>query len=66
MTDKLMPKNADIFNCKKCHFKCSKKSNFSKHLLTSKHINTDKPLTNTDAKNFKNRQASALLEQRTS
>jgi hypothetical protein len=34
-----MPKNADIFNCEKCDFKCSKQSNWSTHLLTRKHQN---------------------------
>lgn len=32
-----MPKNAIIFSCEKCHFKCSKQSNFNSHLLTRKH-----------------------------
>jgi len=45
MTDKIMPKNADVFFCKKCDFKCSKTSNFNKHKLTLKHQNTDKILT---------------------
>jgi hypothetical protein len=34
---KKMPKNADIFSCSKCDFKCSKYSNYEKHLLTAKH-----------------------------
>jgi len=33
-----MPKNAKKFYCEICEFKCSKLSNFNKHLLTSKHI----------------------------
>jgi len=32
-----MPKNAEIFFCKKCNFICSKKSNYVSHLLTAKH-----------------------------
>ena len=32
-----MPKNAEIFHCNKCNFKCSKKSNYDQHLLTRKH-----------------------------
>jgi|UniRef100_A0A6C0IK79 hypothetical protein len=32
-----MPKNADVFGCEICNFKCSKKSNYNKHLLTAKH-----------------------------
>ena len=30
-------KNAEKFYCEKCNFKCSKKSNWDKHLLTAKH-----------------------------
>ncbi len=32
-----MPKNAAIYECKKCDFSCSKESNWNKHLLTRKH-----------------------------
>jgi hypothetical protein len=39
MEIKKMPKNANIFHCEKCNFKCSKKSNYEAHLLTAKHIN---------------------------
>jgi hypothetical protein len=35
-----MPKNAIIFSCEKCHFVCSKKSNFDKHNVTRKHLAT--------------------------
>ncbi len=38
MDTKIMPKNAKIFNCECCDFKCSKQSNFATHLLTVKHI----------------------------
>ena len=47
---KKMPKNAEIYVCEKCNFKCSKKSNFDKHLLTRKH----KILTNPNEKMPKN------------
>ena len=40
-----MPENAGKYNCIKCHFRCSKKSNYDKHILTRKH----KSLTDTDA-----------------
>jgi len=33
----LMPKNAEKFECQKCYFKCSKLSNYNKHLSTLKH-----------------------------
>src|SRR6056300_1696879 len=32
-----MPENAKLYECEKCNFKCSKKSNWDKHLLTRKH-----------------------------
>ena len=38
MIQNKMPKNADHYSCIKCNFKCSKKSNYEKHLLTTKHI----------------------------
>ena len=52
--DKKMPKNAEIFYCNICDFKCSKKSNYTKHTLTSKHIKNDKMMTNYDNKMPKN------------
>ena len=55
MTYKKAPKNAENFLCETCNFKCSKKSDYNRHLLTAKH----KILTNTDAKNKK----SSLPEQ---
>jgi hypothetical protein len=54
MTDVSDSKNAYRYSCELCHFKCCKKSNFLKHLSTPKHKNTDKLLTNTDAKNAEN------------
>ena len=42
------------FVCEKCNFKCSKQSNWTKHLLTLKHIKASDDLQNTslfDAKN---------------
>jgi len=44
-----MPKNAEIYSCKKCNFICSKKSNYDKHLTTAKH----KSATNPQPKNAK-------------
>jgi hypothetical protein len=40
MTYKYLQKNADNFVCEKCAFVCSKKSNYTLHLLTLKHKNT--------------------------
>ena len=42
----LMPKNAVKYYCEKCDFKCSKQSNWSKHISTSKHINGIKMVVN--------------------
>ena len=36
---KKMPKNAEIYECEFCNFKCSKKSNYHNHLMTRKHQN---------------------------
>ena len=35
----LMPKNAVKYYCEKCDFKCSKQSNWNKHVNTHKHRN---------------------------
>jgi len=32
-----MPKTAESFTCIECNFKCSKQSNWNKHILTAKH-----------------------------
>ena len=42
MPDSKMPKHAAIFICEKCAFKCCKKSNYSTHLMTAKHIKSTK------------------------
>ena len=34
-------KNADTFICEKCDFKCSKKSDWNRHVITRKHQNID-------------------------
>jgi hypothetical protein len=49
-----MPKNAKIFVCELCDFKCSKKSNFIIHKNTLKHINGNKMITNDNKKMPKN------------
>jgi hypothetical protein len=38
------PKNIMNFICEKCDFKCSKQSEWKRHILTSKHLNVDKCL----------------------
>jgi hypothetical protein len=42
----LTPKNNNIFECKKCHFKCSKQSDWNRHILTRKHTNDSKMIVN--------------------
>jgi len=48
-TDKKALKSAKKFNCELCDFSCSKQYEWNRHILTLKHQNTDKMLTNTDA-----------------
>ena len=38
----MMTKNAKIFLCEKCNFKCSKQSDWDRHILTRKHENSYK------------------------
>jgi hypothetical protein len=51
MMTMMTQKNADFFNCEKCHFVCSKKSDFERHLLTRKHKNDDKKAQKNAEKN---------------
>ena len=39
MITKKTPKNSEIFICETCDFKCSKKSDWSRHLMRAKHQN---------------------------
>ena len=48
--NKKTPKTPDLFECKTCDFKCSKQSDYDRHLMTPKHQNANKMLTN--ANNF--------------
>ena len=48
MTDVFAPKIAKLFNCENCNYSCRKQSDLSRHVLTRKHQNTYKILTNTD------------------
>ena len=40
--DKKTPKTPPNFDCEKCDLKCSKKSEWTRHILTRKHVNHDK------------------------
>jgi hypothetical protein len=46
--DKNASKNASKFGCLKCDFKCSKKSEWSRHILTPKHQTNHVMITNND------------------
>ena len=46
-------KNAKIFECISCDFKCSKQSDYNRHLLTRKHINATSATINATQKNSK-------------
>lgn len=48
MNDILAPENAEKYTCKCCDFKCSKKSEWERHILTLKHKRNDKKMTNDD------------------
>ena len=52
--DKTALKNAQKFNCNYCDFGCSKLSEWNRHVLTLKHQNVDKMLTNVDISALKN------------
>ena len=47
MTTFLVPKSSEFFNCKFCDYNTSRKSQYDRHLSTSKHINTTIRLQNT-------------------
>jgi hypothetical protein len=53
MTDNLSSKLPSTFFCEKCNYNSSNKKDYSKHLLTRKHKNTDKSPTLTDEKSQK-------------
>ena len=47
MLKKKQSEEANNYECKKCRFTCSKKSNYEQHLLTNKHlVNKTKNLSN--------------------
>ena len=48
MTDNIVQKSSMQFICKDCDYNTCRKSQYQRHVLTLKHKNTDKPLTNTD------------------
>ena len=48
--DTITSKNIEIFKCFNCHFKCSKKGDYNRHILTAKHQNNVLKTVNDDAK----------------
>jgi len=54
MTYNFTPEKTPKFECKKCHFICSKQSDFNRHITTRKHKKTYEDLHNTDNLNEKN------------
>jgi hypothetical protein len=47
---KKSPKIASIFFCESCNYKCIKKSEYEKHILTNKHKNLQNPTLNNNNK----------------
>ena len=48
--NKKTPKTPSSFECNLCYFKCSKQSDYNRHIMTPKHINANQMLIN--ANNF--------------
>jgi hypothetical protein len=53
MTDVFELKSSGFFTCASCDYITCRQSQYSRHILTYKHKNTDKILTNTDAEGSK-------------
>jgi hypothetical protein len=54
MEDNFTNKNSSDFMCKYCLFKCSKKSDWDRHILTQKHMNANKMLENANTFTYEN------------
>ena len=54
MDDIFTPENARNFTCNNCHFKCSKYSDWCRHITTRKHIMNDERITKDDVFTPKN------------
>ena len=61
MTDILVKKSSDKFHCILCDYYTSRKSQYDRHLLTSKHKNTDKLLTNTDNESSESSETTSII-----
>jgi hypothetical protein len=62
MTVKIDAKKQKKFVCEKCNFKCSKQSNWSKHVLTLKHLKAVDDLQNTSIFDAKNADTSFICD----
>jgi hypothetical protein len=56
MTDNFAHFSAEKFYCKTCDYKCIKNSDWNRHILTRKHRNVDKILTNVDTESAESAQ----------
>jgi len=61
MTDNLVKKSSIKFHCILCDYYTSRKSQYDRHLLTSKHQNTDKLLTNTDIESSESSETTSII-----
>jgi hypothetical protein len=62
MDDKITPKNAEKFYCEDCDFKCSKQSEWDRHILTTKHKKSYKELQMDDTFYAKNAKCKFICE----
>jgi hypothetical protein len=62
MDYKITPKNAENFCCQDCDFKCSKQSEWDRHILTSKHKKSYKELQMDDIFNAENADCKFICE----
>ncbi len=62
LDDKFDAENAKNFVCEKCDFKCSKLSNWNKHIITSKHKKNDVGLQTNDIFDAENAELKYVCE----
>ena len=62
MDDKNSPKLAKIFHCQKCDYICCKQSDYTKHLMTLKHLKDDAWMTKTRQNSPKNVEKNFVCE----
>ena len=62
MTDNFAQNYTENKYCKSCDFKCSKKCDWTRHILTRKHINADKMLTNVDTESAESAESATITK----